>query len=197
MNRATHAAPSLASVSDEELMEGLRNRDETALYEFRLRFGRVIRTIVDETLVEENEADDVVQDTFLQVWQRAYHYSRQRGRPLSWVATVARRRAIDRVRRRESYGRAMVNFEAHAADWGKDISLEKRLISSDLRRFLQSKLNCLPVKQREVLELCFFHGLTQREIAVVMATPLGTVKTRLELGLRRMAKQVTPLRSKI
>ena len=82
-------------------------------------------------------------------------------------------------------------------DRGPDTSLEKHLVSSDLRRFLQSKLNCLPVKQREVLELSFFDGLSQREIADVMATPLGTVKTRLELGLRKMAKHVTPLRSKI
>jgi len=199
MIQATRAAPSWASVSDEELMDGLKNRDETALHEFRVRFGRIIRTIVDETLVEENEADDAVQDTFLQVWKRAHHYSQQCGRPLGWVITVARRRAIDRLRRRQSYVRAVVNFEAHAEtmDYGKDISLEKRLVTSDLRRFLESKLNCLPVNQREVLELCFFAGLTQREIAAVMATPLGTVKTRLELGLRRMAKQVTPLRSKI
>ena len=199
MNRPTLALPSFAGVSDEELMEGLKNRNEIALHEFRVRFGRVLRTIVDDTLVEENEADDAVQDTFLQVWKRAHHYSQQCGRPLGWVITVARRRAIDRLRRRQSYVRAVVNFEANAAtmDYGKDISPDKRLVTSDLRRFLQSKLNCLPVNQREVLELCFFAGLTQREIAAVMATPLGTVKTRLELGLRRMAKQVTPLRSKI
>jgi RNA polymerase sigma factor (sigma-70 family) len=72
-------------------------------------------------------------------------------------------------------------------DCGKDIFLEKRLVSSDVRRLLQIKLNCLPVKQREVLELCFSDGLTQREIAAVMDTPLRTVKIRLELGLRRIA----------
>ena len=181
-------------------MEGLKNRDETALHEFRARFGRVIRAIVDDMLVEENEADDAVQDTFLQIWKRAHYYSQGCGKPLGWVITVARRRAIDRLRRRKSYDRAIVNFKAHAAktmDRGPDTSLEKHLVSSDLRRFLQSKLNCLPVKQREVLELSFFDGLSQREIADVMATPLGTVKTRLELGLRKMAKHVTPLRSKI
>ena len=85
----------IGSVSDEELMERLKNRDETALHEFRVRFGRVIRTIVDETLVEENDADDVVHDTFLQVWQRASHYSRPRGRPLNWIITAARCQAID------------------------------------------------------------------------------------------------------
>ena len=69
---------------------------------------------------------------------------------------------------------------------GKDIFLEKGLVSSDVRRFLQSKLNRLPVNQRKVLELCFFDGLTQREIAGVMDTPLRTVKIRFELGLRRM-----------
>lgn len=200
MSRSTLSASSFAGVSDEELMESLKNRDETALQEFRIRFGRVMRTIVDQMLVEENEADDVVQDTFLQVWKQAHYYSRQCGRPLGWVITVARRRAIDRVRRRQSYGRAMENFKAHTAhtlDRGKDSSLEERLVSSDLRRFLQNKLKCLPVKQREALELSFFDGLSQREIAVVTAAPLGTVKTRLELGLRKMAKHVSPLRSKI
>jgi RNA polymerase sigma-70 factor (ECF subfamily) len=181
-------------------MEGSKNRDEAALHEFRLRFGRVIRTIVDHTLVEENEADEVVQDTLLQIWKRAHYYSRLVGRPRGWVITVARRRALDRVRRRESYGRAKVNFKAHAVetmDREKEGSLEKRLVNSDLRRFLQSRLNCLPSKQREVLELRFFRGLTQREIAAVTAARLPTVKTRQELGLRRMAKEVAPLRSKI
>ena len=157
-------------------MGGLKNRDETALDEFRARFGRVIRTIVDQALVEENEADDVVQETFLQIWKRAHHYSRQCGRPLGWIMTVARRRAIDRLRRRHSYGRALVNFKAHAAETtnrGTDSSLEDHLDSSDLRRFLQSKLTCLPVKQREALELSFFDGLSHREIAVFTGAPLG------------------------
>ena len=200
MIQSTLSAPSFAGVSDEELMEGLKNRDETALKEFRVRFGRVLRTVVDGTLVEENEADDVVQDTFLQVWKQAHYYSPECGRPLGWVITVARRRAIDRVRRRQSYDRAMENFKAHTAhtlDRRKVSSSEERLVSSDLRRFLQSKLKCLPVKQREALELSFFDGLTQREIAAVTAAPLGTVKTRLELGLRKMAKHVIPLRSQI
>jgi RNA polymerase sigma-70 factor (ECF subfamily) len=200
MIRPTLAIASLAGVSDEELMEGLKNRNEIALQEFRVRFGRVLRTIVDDTLVEENEADDVVQDTFLQIWKRAHYYSRQCGKPLGWIITVARRRAIDRLRRRLSYSRALENFKAQAAeamDSGTDRSFEEKLISSDLRRFLQSKLNCLPAKQREALELSFFDGLSHREIAVITGAPLGTVKTRLELGLRKMAKHVTPLRSKI
>ena len=79
---------------------------------------------------------------------------------------------------------------------GKNVSLEKRVVSSELQRFLQSRLNCLPLKQREVLELCFFGGLTQREIAAIMATPLRTVKIRLELGLHRIANQVTPFARK-
>jgi len=81
-------------------------------------------------------------------------------------------------------------------DRGKDLSLEKRVVGLELQRFLQSRLNCLPLKQREVLELCFYGGLTQREIAAIMATPLRTVKTRLELGLRRIAKQVIPFARK-
>jgi DNA-directed RNA polymerase specialized sigma24 family protein len=147
MNRPTLALPSFAGVSDEELMEGLKNRNEIALHEFRVRFGRVLRTIVDDTLLEENEADDAVQDTFLQIWKRAHYYSRQCGRPLGWIITVARRRAIDRLRRRLSYSRAMENFKAHAAetiDRGTDSSVEEKLVSSDLRRFLQASLTVSP-----------------------------------------------------
>lgn len=86
----------------------------------------------------------------------------------------------------------METYAVKTMDRREQVSPERRLVSPDLRHFLQSRLNSLPLKQREVLELCFYDGLTQREIATAMATPLRAVKIRLALGLRRIAKQSTP-----
>jgi RNA polymerase sigma-70 factor (ECF subfamily) len=185
---------------DEMLMQEITQRRQQALKELYSRYSRSLRALIGSVVHEESEADDVLQESFLQIWREAHHYSPKAGKPLGWVITIARRRAIDRVRRRDSYRRAKQRFEdeikpqAQSTRTGKT---DAEVTQSDLRTFLGKQLKSLPPVQREAVELAYFSGLSQREIAATTNTPLGTVKTRLQLGLRKLTQCVRPLRSKI
>ncbi|MDQ3199475.1 MAG: sigma-70 family RNA polymerase sigma factor [Verrucomicrobiota bacterium] len=190
----------LADASDEALMKAITDRHQTALGELYQRYGRTLRSVVTRVVREETEADDVLQEIFLQIWKEARNYSPKAGRPLGWVVTLARRRAIDRLRRRQAYCRAKDRFgeqvEQQPASWVSN-RIDDELMRADLRRFLQHQMQTLPAYQREVIELSFFEGRSHREISALTGTPLGTVKTRLELGLRKLTNCVRPLRRKI
>ncbi len=189
----------LAEASDETLMKAITDRHHTALREFYQRYGKTLKSVIARVVHEETEADDVLQEILLQIWKEAGNYSPKAGRPLGWVVTLARRRAIDRLRRRQAYCRAKDRFESQIQEPGSQSSsqITDDLIRSDLRRFLKRQLGGLPSYQRQVIELSFFEGRSHREISHLTKTPLGTVKTRLELGLRKLTNCVRPLRRKI
>jgi RNA polymerase sigma-70 factor (ECF subfamily) len=115
------------------------------------------------------------------------------------VVTIARRRAIDRLRRRQAYSRARDRYSEQLDRQPRRPSRESEdpFVMGDLRRFLQKRMTCLPDHQREAVELSFFNGMSHREIAAATDTPLGTVKTRLELGLQKLTQSIRPLRHKI
>ena len=185
---------------DETLMQEITKRRQQALKELYSRYGHSLRALIGSVVHEESEADDVLQESFLQIWREAHHYSPKAGKPLGWVITIARRRAIDRVRRRDSYRRAKQRFEDEFKPQAvpfRPNGIASEATQSDLRRFLDQQMQALPRVQREAVELAYFKGLSQREIAATTRTPLGTVKTRLQLGLRKLTQCVRPLRHKI
>jgi RNA polymerase sigma-70 factor (ECF subfamily) len=187
-----------AAVGDEGLMERITQRQQSALGELYSRYAHTLRGLIGKVVHEESEADDVLQESFLQIWREAATYSPEVGRPLGWAVTIARRRAIDRVRRRTCYRRAKQRFEDEtkpAATLRNGTVAE--LTNSDLRSFLGKQMQTLPQGQREAVELAYFGGLSQREIAAATRTPLGTVKTRLQLGLRKLTQCIRPLQHKI
>ena len=180
-------------------MKAITDQHQTALRELYQRYGKTLKSVITRVVHEETEADDVLQEIFLQIWKEAGNYSPKAGRPLGWVVTLARRRAIDRLRRRQAYCRAKDRFESQTRQPGTNGSsqVNDELIRSDLRRFLERQLSGLPAYQRQVIELSFFEGRSHREISQLTKTPLGTVKTRLELGLRKLTNCVRPHRRKI
>ena len=188
-------------ICDEMLMQEITQRRQHALKELYMRYGRSLRALIGSVVHEESEADDVLQESFLQIWREAHHYSPKAGKPLGWVITIARRRAIDRVRRRDSYRRAKQRFEEEIKPPTQTVrsagGTATEVARSDLRRFLGDQMQSLPRVQREAVELAYFSGLSQREIAATTNTPLGTVKTRLQLGLRKLTQCVRPLKSKV
>lgn len=187
-------------ICDEMLMQEITQRRQQALKELYSRYSRSLRALIGSVVHEESEADDVLQESFLQIWREAHHYSPKAGKPLGWVITIARRRAIDRVRRRDSYRRAKQRFEDEIKPGAQPVrssAADAEVSQSDLRRFLGKQMQTLPRVQREAVELAYFGGMSQREIAATTNTPLGTVKTRLQLGLRKLTQCVRPLRSKI
>jgi RNA polymerase sigma-70 factor, ECF subfamily len=190
----------LSAASDEALMKAITKRKQSALEELYGRYGKTLKAVITHVVHEEAEADDVLQEIFLQIWREASNYSPHAGKPLGWVVTLARRRAIDRLRRRQAYCRAKDRFEEQfehqPATW-KHNRIDKEICRADLRQFLERQMRNLPAYPREALELSFFEGLSHREIAALTGTPLGTVKTRLELGLRKLTHGIRPLRNKV
>jgi RNA polymerase sigma-70 factor, ECF subfamily len=189
-----------SDVSDESLMQAIRERRPSALTEFYSRHGGKLKSMIGGVVKEEGEADDVLQDIMIQVWREADRYSPKAGKPLGWISTMARRRAIDRVRRGQTYRRIKDRYalEVHQPmSNGSLKSTTDEIARSDLRRFLNRQLRKLPAFQGQAVKLAFFKGMSHREIALATRTPVGTVKTRLELGLRKLTQAMNPLRHKI
>ena len=190
----------VAEACDESLIAGITDRRQQALAELFVRHRQRLKSLIGTVLHEEGEADDVLQEIMVQIWKEAAHYSPKAGKPLGWVVTLARRRAIDRVRRRQAYCRAKDRFTdqlEQRSNGHRSFSGNAEVARVDLKRFLERQLRRLPPLQREAIRLSFFHGMSHREIAVATKTPLGTVKTRLELGLQKLTQAMRPLRNKI
>jgi RNA polymerase sigma-70 factor (ECF subfamily) len=191
----------LSGVPDETLLKKISQHSQPALNELYGRYGQTLKAVIDSVVHEEAEADDVLQEIFLQIWKEATHYSPTAGKPLGWVVTIARRRAIDRLRRRQAYCRARDRY-SDQLDQQQQPKMRRRGLNdefalADMRGFLKKRMRNLPRFQREALDLSFFKGLSHREIACATGTPLGTVKTRLELGLQKLTQTIKPLRHKV
>src|SRR5467141_2199672 len=191
--------PGVTSVPDEVLMKDISHRRHDALAELYGRHSKRLRATIDGVVHEQAEADDVLQEIFLQIWREAGRYSPKAGKPLGWMVTIARRRAIDRLRRRQAYSRARERYGRGLVQQPRNLRREAYdpFILNDLHRFLEKCIGALPRLQREAVQLAFFEGLSHSEIAAATHAPLGTVKTRLELGLRKLTHAIRPLRHKI
>ena len=181
--------------SDRMLMEELvRGHSEAmgALYE---RYKVHLRTVVLDVLDEDSEVDEVLNDVFLQLWKNAEHYLPEKGLR-GFLVTVARRRALDRLRSRRAYHRATDRFESYSTvEVSQRVRSATRAIANiDLADLMERLIRQLPDAQQEVVRLNFYEGLSQREIASEKALPLGTVKTRLHLALKKMLNQLTAAR---
>jgi RNA polymerase sigma-70 factor (ECF subfamily) len=181
--------------TDEMLMGRIRARDESALAAMYRRHTPLLRTVVSRVVHNHHDVDELLQEIFLQLWNRAEHYEEGKGKALGWIITLARRRAIDGLRRRLAYSRAeeRLRFDAEAkpvaTSQGADIDAQ----DSDRAVFFQQILTTLPTAQRQAVHLSYFCGLSQREIAAKTGIPLGTIKTRLELALRKVKSAVLTL----
>jgi RNA polymerase sigma-70 factor (ECF subfamily) len=186
--------------SDEALMQSVAHHDPAALAKLYERYGSVLKALIVSVVHDEAEADDLLQEIFVQLWEQAGKFTPKRGKPLGWMVTLSRRRAIDRLRQRLAYGRAkdrmQLERECQPDACGHN-RIEDDLELHDLHDFLVHRMQSLPPHQLKVLELAFFEGMSQREISNETHTPLGTVKTRIELGLRKMMDALGGIRDKI
>src|SRR5436305_3631703 len=153
--------PGLSAMPDEALLQQISQRHQPALNELYGRYGQTLKAVIDSVVHEGAEAEDVLQEIFLQIWKEANHYSPKAGKPLGWVVTIARRRAIDRLRRRQAYCRARERYGeqiARKTQRPRRRDAEKVFVLSDLRRFLNGRIRNLPPYQREAIDLAFFKG---------------------------------------
>src|SRR5437763_12547359 len=150
MISSTLDEPGVASAADEELMKDISHRRPDALTELYGRHSKRLRATIDGVVHEEAEADDVLQEIFLQVWEEAGRYSAKAGKPLGWMVTIARRRAIDRLRRRQAYSRARERYGKRVVQESQTPRRDgaQALVLNDLRKFLKKRIQALPHLQR-------------------------------------------------
>jgi RNA polymerase sigma-70 factor, ECF subfamily len=171
---------------DTKLFRRIAGGDADAL---RVLYGQVAdraMAIALRLLKDRAEAEDVVQETFVEVWKRAGQYEPARGRAVAWITTIARNRALDRLRSRDRSARTAVGAVAERSDPAAPVELERAAQRSDRERVMRA-LSTLPAEQWQVIELAYFDGMTQSEIATHANIPLGTVKTRIRLGMAKLA----------
>lgn len=184
---ATANAPPSA-LTDERLMEMIQSQRHNGLDQLHVRYATRLKRLIRELLHSDADAEDVLQDVFLEIWNRAANYNPLMGKPLSWICTVTRRRSIDRLRRKETYRRLQERFveETDSRDYGWT-HVHEDVAQLEMNAHLEQAMAKLPKAQRKAIKLAYQKQMSQREIAAYTGIPLGTIKTRLALGLRKMA----------
>jgi RNA polymerase sigma-70 factor (ECF subfamily) len=168
--------------TDEELVEAVARADEEALGELYDRFGKIAYGLAYKILQDAALAEDAVQEAFLQIWGSAGSYRPERAKASTWLLTFVHRRAVDLVRREQTRRTAPVVGEPQGSDPGAD----EAAVTRSRREIVQDALRRLPAEQREPIELAYYAGLTQSELAERLGQPLGTIKSRMFTGLQRL-----------
>jgi RNA polymerase sigma-70 factor (ECF subfamily) len=176
--------PEQAQTSDSELLHAIARGDEQALASLYDRYRLILFGLILRILHSRPEAEDVLQDVFIQVWKRAADFDESRGRPFTWLVTLARSRTIDRLRALESRQRTANESVLAAAESVSDS--EQDAMRAEQSAVVRECLGTLPNEQQQTLVLAYFEGLTQTEIAARLGAPLGTVKTRMRSGMLKL-----------
>ena len=183
-----------------KLLQQIQAGDEEALVALHAQFANLVYSVAYRVLNDQMAAEEVTQDTFMRIWHKSYTFDPQKGRFITWLLTVTRRLAIDvlRQRQRREPNTGVLFMDEDPNLWENVLSTDSN--SSDLRRTLVSVLGELPSEQRQLIELVYFYGMTHNDIAETTGLPLGTVKTRIRLGMQKLRvawSAETPLNPKI
>jgi len=179
-------AVQLSSRSDEDLLELVaERRDEAAFDEFYGRYGRAVYAVVVRLIGDRAHSEDVVQLAFTNVWRAAAGYRRDRGPATGWLFAIARNAAVDALRSRAAPSRWEV---PDLPDDGP--GPDERAAAAEQAFRVHAAVDRLPDHEREVVELAYFDGLSQSEVAARLGSPLGTVKTRTRCALAHLADRL-------
>ena len=186
--------------TDLELMLAIQAEDPEALSVLYDRYNGILKALILRVIHNDAEADDLLQEIFMEIWNHSKNFSASKGKPLGWMVTLARRRAIDGLRKKQAYARAEERLQNETEQqpnaWVHN-STENDITLGDTRFLIQKVINSLPPPQQQAVNLAFFRGMSQREIAANTKTPLGTVKTRLELGLKKIYDGLKELKDEL
>ncbi len=171
-----------------DLMVRVAKKDKAAFNQLYDRFSQVVYNLSFRILKDRGEAEEIVQEVFFQIWEKASSYDPGRGAESTWILNIARSRAIDKLR-----ALGFMRFNA-------ELDVEKINPKSDFHRItegkeekrtiIQAALDNLPEEQRVAVEMAYFEGFTHYEIAEMLNKPVGTIKTRITLGVARLRKQL-------
>lgn len=171
-----------------KLLKAIAARDEAALAQLYDHYRVILFGLLMRILNNREEAEDVLQEVFLQVWRKAEDFDENRGRPFTWLVTLARSRGIDRLRTLAARERVAEAGAREAVEVISDAATDA--FKSEQRGLVSKALAQLPDEQKRPLMLAYFDGLTQSEIATRLGAPLGTVKTRMRTGLMNLREQL-------
>lgn len=176
--------------SDEDLLKNIASGEKDALGELYDRYGRLVYSLALNSVGDQSVAEEITQEVFLRVWEKAHTYQSQKAQVNTWITRITRYRSIDVLRKRgarqedqqvrwsELSPSEMVNVDGRNPEWEAERSIQGRQA--------KEAIASLPPEQQQVLALAYFQGLSHQQIADTMAIPLGTVKTRIRLGMQKL-----------
>ena len=170
------------------LMLRIAQGDQRAFETLYDRFSGILFATAYRVLNNQAAAEDVVQDTFIQIWQKAPQYDPAKGKPLTWAVTLTRNRSIDRLRSTQRRSRMQDDLQAESETFEQfdGRSSLDAISSAETSQRVRDAVNKLPADMREAIELAFFGSLKQSEIAERLNTPLGTIKARIRRGMTKL-----------
>lgn len=176
------------------LIQRIAQKDSASFQAFYRKYSGLIFTAIANVLNDHHDAEDVMQEVLVQIWNKAHLYEPRKGKPLTWITTMARNRAIDKIRSKQRRSRLNDDFESES----RPIQPEFEESSADQcevrerNRIVRSAVSKLTDDQKEAIQLAYFAGLTQAEVAEKLNEPLGTVKARIRRGVTRLEALVKP-----
>jgi RNA polymerase sigma-70 factor (ECF subfamily) len=186
------ASLDLVGLQDEQLLGLVTRRNEAALGAIYDRYGALVYTIALRITGDRQTAEEVVQDVFQNVWQTSAGFRPGLGSCASWLVGITRHRAIDATRSKRERARLREQTIEHDVFIDADANPGAAAVEADLRDAVKQALGTLPTNQRQAVELAYYGGLTRVEIAERLGEPIGTVKTRLRLGLLKLRDLLRP-----
>jgi len=182
----------MGNTADAELIRRIRAGDRAAFLQFYDGYAPLLLSVAARVLGDRREAEDVLQDVFTQIWHKSSGYDAELGTLSSWAVTLTRNKAIDRIRASTRRRRLLeeVALSAESQQQEPPASANELLHGRERAERIRSALTELSTDQRQVIELAFFAGLSQSEIAARLQQPLGTVKARIRRGMLRLREQL-------
>jgi RNA polymerase sigma-70 factor, ECF subfamily len=178
-----------ADSENTELLSRIAQGDEAAFARFYDQFAHGLYSLVYKILNDEKETEDVLQEGFAQIWKKASTYDGNRSSAFTWAVMIMRNKAIDHIRSRQRQNR-LVEEAALEFSHDDDAREDDGVAQNENRTIVRSALNKIPADQRQAIDLAFFSGLTQMQIAEKLGEPLGTVKARIRRGLLKLRESL-------
>ena len=180
---------------DTHLLTLIAKGDRRAFGQLYDRSSQVLFTLSLKMVGDREEAEDLLQEVYTEVWRKSVRYDERRGSPMAWLTTLTRSRGIDRIQARASRGRGMTESidDAPIADTqGHDPTPFDQQADAEVQGFVMKALVELPAAQRQALELSYYEGMSHSEIAERLKEPVGTIKTRIKLGMSKLKSALQP-----
>jgi RNA polymerase sigma-70 factor (ECF subfamily) len=174
-----------------EQMQAMMRGDAAEFAHFYDGYAPTVFAFLCKMFRDRTEAEDMLQETFLQAWRQAARYDPDRGSPIAWLIKIARSRGIDRLRQLRL---KTLRDGGPIEEWHEQVqtqpSVEAMAMEQNTQGVVYMEIDKLPIEQREAMTMAFFGGLTHHEIAKRLATPLGTIKTRIRLGIKKLQEAI-------